>query len=203
MYTKCAKPISLDRFAIILLNIFLLSCAATTPVLEWRDESYTAGAFNHLLVIGISEDAVKRRQFEDSFVRELKALGVRATASYAIMPGDQKVEKETIIKAIAGRQVDAVLVTHLVGVEQKEAYMPRTMGPSYYGYYSSAYNYAYSPGYYEKYEVLKLESNLYSVQTEKPIWSMQSESLELDRVNTLINDIIKLNIKSLRNQNLI
>ena len=203
MCTSYLRLFSPVRFTIIALTGFLLSCSTTTPVLEWRDEGYTGGAFNHILVIGISENTATRRVFEDSFVRELKALGVRATASASIMPGDQKVDKETVKAAIAGKQIDAVLVTHLVGIEQKEAYMPRATGPSYYGYYSYAYDYAYSPGYYEKYEVMKLESNLYDVKTEKPVWSMQSESLEMDKINTLINDVIKLNIKSLSNQKLI
>lgn len=188
--------------------ILLGACTATSPVLEWRDEAYNGPAFNHVLVIAVSENLSSRRVFEDTFVRELRNIGVNSIPSASIMPGEEKVEKETVRRAIEGRNVDAVLVTHLVAIEEKEAFMPgptpaTTYGAGYWGHYSYAWDNAFNRGYYEKYQVLKLESNLYDVATEKPVWAMQSETMEVDKINTLVNEVIKLNIQSLRKEKLI
>ncbi len=186
------------------------ACATTQPIAQWQDSSYTGGPVDNILIIGVSDKETNRRIFEDSFVRELKARNVTAVASAGIMPVDQKISRETIEAAIKGRKIDAVLITRLLGVSEEQSYVPPTYQPmvmpgygSYYGYYSRAYDYVYEPGYYAKYKVYKLETNLYQASTAKLIWSMQTESVEPKSPQQVIEDQIRIVTENLAKSKLI
>jgi hypothetical protein len=126
------------------------------------------------------------------------------------MPAKQKVSKESVLEAINGRAVNAVLVVHLVGTEDRDIYHPprTTYAPArysyrYYGYYSSVYDYVYEPGYYTRHKFVKLETNLYDVATETLVWSMQSETIDPDTANSLVESLAQTVIESLRSERLL
>jgi hypothetical protein len=101
--------------------------------------------------------------------------------------------------AIVGQDLDAVLVTRLAGVDDVEEYQPPTSFThysSYHRYYSHSMRYS-SPGYYRKYQVLMLETNLYDTATKQLIWSMQSESIDASAPQKVIDGQIALTIKRL------
>ena len=193
---------------LVFVIVLFAACATTTPVVEWRSSEFKDASFDNILIIGVSNDNAARRSFEDTFVAELKKLGVTAVSSHSIMLEGQKITKENVEAAIQGKKIDAVLVTHLVGVETRESYTPPTYRPTpmmggYYGYYSHVYNYVYEPGYYTRYKVVKLETNLYDTATSKLVWSTQSESVDASSVKKLIDSKIKATIKQLKKQKLI
>ncbi len=185
--------------------VALAACAATQKTAEWRDPSYAGQKFDDILVIGVANKGTVRRMFESNLVDALAQKKITAVPSFSIMAQDQKISEAAIKAAIAGKQIDAVLVTHLVGVEQKEVYRPPMYSPGfgYYGYYSSAYARVYEPGYYERYQVVKLETTLYDVKTEKPVWSMQSDTIDPEVDEKLIKSTINAVIKALSEQALI
>ncbi len=185
--------------------LFLAACAATQKTAEWRDPSYAGQKFDDILVIGVANEATVRRMFESNLVDELTKKQLTAIPSFSIMAQDTKISKAAIKAAIAGKNIDAVLVTHLVGVEQKEVYQPPMYSPGfgYYGYYSSAYTRVYEPGYYQRYQVIKLETTLYDVTSEKPVWSMQSDTIDPEADEKLIRSAINAVIQALSKQALI
>ena len=72
--------------------------------------------------------------------------------------------------------VDAVFVTHVVGVEEKEEYIAPTTayipGPEhqYLGrHYSTVYSNVHQPGFSIKSQNIRLQNNLYETKTEKLI----------------------------------
>ena len=199
---------NVTKSLLVFITVLFTACATTTPVVEWRAPEFKDATFDDILIIGVSEDNAARRNFEDTFVAELKKLGVNAVSSYSIMGTEQKISKESVEAAIKGKKIDAVLVTHLVGVETRETYTPPTYRPSpmmggYYGYYSHVYTYVYEPGYYTRYKVVKLETNLYDTASAKLVWSTQSESVDSSSVKKLIDSKIKATIKQLKKQKLI
>ena len=182
----------------------LLSACATRPTAEWQDSDYS-GPIRDVLIIGVSENQTTRRIFEDTFVRELTERNVAATASTTILAADDRISKETVEAAVEGKSIDTVLVTRLLGVEERESYQQPTSTRyygNYYSYYSQSWNYAHS-GYYRKYQVLKLETNVYDVKTSKLVWSMQSESVDPQSAQQVIQDQIKLVIKTLSERKLL
>jgi len=195
---------ALFRLLAIAITALVISACATKPIAEWQDEGFS-GPINNVLIIGVSDQETSRRLFEDTFVKELAAHKVKAISSYRLMPIDQVVSRETVEAAIKGQIVDLVLVTRLLGVEEVEAYHPPSYYPynrSYSSYYSHARQYS-SPGYYESYKVLTLESNLYDTTTQQLVWSMQSENFDPSTPAKVIEQQIGLTIKILSERGLV
>ena len=99
---------------------------------------------------------------------------------------------------------DAVIISHLAGLDKKEVFT-RT-GPIYGGYYSY-YGYAFEavqdPGFYSEVATVRLETNLYDVKTEQLLWSGQSQSEDVQSINKLIDEVIALVIKDLQKNKLL
>jgi hypothetical protein len=189
---------------LLLTGLILGACASTRPVMEWRDEGF-GGQLNHILVIAATEQAAQRHAIEDDYVEALMAVPVTAVPSYSLMDSDQALSRETVEAAIEGQDIDAVLVTRLLGVEEVEEYQPPVHHDhyrSYHRYYQRSLNYS-SPGYYRKYKILTLETNLYSTVKRDLIWSMQSETIDASAPQGVIEAQIILTIGRLTQGGLI
>jgi len=120
------------------------------------------------------------------------------------MPADLELKKEVILNAVNQYENDAVIITHLIGKEEKDVY---TRGGSrhggFYGFYRSRYSYAHDPGYSSTSTTVRLQTNLYDVKTEKLIWSGKSNSWSKDAKGQIINDVIKAVINDLQSNKLI
>ncbi len=68
---------------IVFVTLTLSGCSTATPpiVSEWRNPAYVSGPFKRIMVGGPSGDTSVRRNFEDEFVVQLRAVGVDALAS--------------------------------------------------------------------------------------------------------------------------
>jgi hypothetical protein len=184
----------------IFLGVLIVSCAVVRTELKktWVDENRRGKPVSDILVIGLTDEAGLRQSFEKKFVAALKAAGVEAVSSTEAIPipQDMQLEKNVILKAIEQYGNDAVIITHLVGVEEKKVDSPKRFVPQdFTGYYNDAYADAHQRGRRSTFTVVRLETNLYDAKTEKPIWSGQSntwnpvsDSNMLDEVITLVID---------------
>jgi hypothetical protein len=190
--------------AALLTALLFSACSSTEITSSWTDEKSARRPFKDFLVIGISESETIRRSFESSFVASLRKTGVNAESSARELPGEQAAEKDAILKTVQQLGSDAVLITHLVGEQEREVYNPpRSYGPSpyysgYYPYYSRVYDYVHEPGYYTRYKVVQLETNLYDVSTEEMVWSGRSESIASTSELKVIQEVIDAVIGELR-----
>jgi hypothetical protein len=184
--------------------MLLGSCATTRPVTVWQDEVY-AGKLDNILVIAAVEEEGRRRAIEDAYVGKFGAASIGAIAGYSVIDSAANLSRETVEEAIEGRNIDAVLVTRLAGVEEiKEYQPPSSYEPyrSYNRYYAHARQFS-SPGYYVTYKLLTLETNLYDTVTQKLIWSMQSESSESSAPQKVIDGQIDLTVEQLLERGLV
>ena len=118
----------------------------------------------------------------------------------------QEKKKETILNAVKKFENDAVIITHLIDKEEKEAFTRGGQAHGgYYGFYHSRYTYSYArdPGYSSTSKSVRLETNLYDVKTEKLISSGQSKTWNKDSKNQIINDVIRVVIDDLQKNKLI
>jgi hypothetical protein len=184
----------------------IISCGGTEITQTKVDEAYKGKPVSDILVIAITGNEHNRRSFEKKFVAQLKSVGVDAISSEKAipMPPDLELKKETILAAVSQYENDAVIITHLIGKEEKDVY---TRGGSahggYYGFYRSRYSYAHDPGYSSTSTTVRLETNLYDVKTEKLIWSGKSETWSKGSKDQIINDVIKAVISDLQKNKLI
>ena len=181
----------------------IISCAGTELTQKQVDHAYKGKPVSDILVIAITGNEHNRRSFEKKFVAQLKSVGVDAISSEEAipMPADLELKKETILTAVNQYENDAVIITHLIGKEEKDV---NTRGGSaqrgFYGFYHSRYS---DPGYSSTSTTVRLETNLYDVKTEKLIWSGQSETWSKDSKDQIINDVIKTVINNLQKNKLI
>lgn len=187
-------------------SVLIIACGGTKLTTKQVDESRRGKPVSDILVIAITYKEELRHSFEDKFVAQLKTAGIEAVSSADVIPISEKqqLEKDAILKAVNEFENDAVIITHMVGVEEKEIvtrYPSR--GRGYYGHYLWAYGNTYEPGYSSTRITVRLATNLYDVKTEKLIWSGESETLRPDSINQTIDDVIKVVIKELQKNKLL
>ena len=198
------KENSVKWFGYLFSFAFLIiSCTGTELTQQQVDDAYKGKPVSDILVIAITGNEHNRRSFEKKFVAHLKSVGVDAISSEEAipMPANLELKKETILNAVNQYENDAVIITHLLGKEEKDVY---TRGGSahrgFYGFYHSRHS---DPGYSSTSTTVRLETNLYDVKTEKLIWSGQSKTLSKDSKDQIINDVIKAVINNLQKNKLI
>ena len=177
---------------VIFASFVFSSCATTTLTAVWRGESY-AGPVKKMAVIGVSKKPVIRNLFEDECVRELRARGIDAVASYTVLSFEQLANREVVQTKVRETGADAVLMTRLVDTKSVQTYIPGQVYvmPSYYygwgGYYGNVFA---TPGYTVQDEYAFLETNVYDVKTEQLIWSARSETWMSDNDQGTIKSFI-------------
>jgi hypothetical protein len=191
-------------FGYLVYIIFLIiSCAGTELTQKQVDDAYTGKPVSDILVIAITGNEHNQRTFENRFVSQLKSVGVDAISSEAVMPmpANLELKKETILKTVNQYENDAVIITHLIGKEEKGVYTrDGSARRGFYGFYHSRYS---SPGYSSTSTTVLLQTNLYDVKTEKLIWSGESKTWSKDSKDQIINDVIKAVINNLQKSKII
>jgi hypothetical protein len=135
---------------------------------------YKGPPLKKLLVVGVSNQPALRRNFEDEFVKDLKAVGVDAVASYSFIPEGGRAEETRVKQALKDAGADGVLITRMVRVDvntQVTPAYPPMMGMGYYGGYAGAYGGFYDPPMVTQTDTLVVETNLYGVDESHLLWS--------------------------------
>lgn len=180
-------------YTAVLLSFILTSCASTTMVSDWKDETYK-GKIKKLLIMVIAEKPSSRRIFEREYVNQFKDYGITAIPSFNIIPADTVMDKETILSKIKGLDIDSVLVTSLVSTTTVT-----TLEPGWYGRYSYGYDRRFTD------DIINLETTLHDVKSEKMIWSVVSETIIMEGENSLkkIRPFVETILKNLSKDKLI
>ena len=199
------KPLQLIVCAVF-SAVLILGCGGTRLIKTNVDETHRGTPVTDVLVIVIADKKETRELFEGKFVAQLKAAGVEAVSSAAAipMPKDLKLEKEDILKVIEANGNDAVIVTHLTGLDKSESF--NRTGRHYGGYYSYngyVYDSVHDTGFYSGHVDVRLQTNLYDVKTEKLLWSGESETKDAKSAIKLIDDLLALVIKELQKNELL
>jgi hypothetical protein len=204
---------------VLVLLVLLAGCSSTSLVGSWREPRYQGPPMSRILVIGVSEDGTMRRIFEGQFTRSLQERGLQALPSYNLIPEDGQVPEERIAEAVRQAGADGVLMTRTVKSETETAVLPgytRTLvmpGPadhrpstahhgSLYGHYSSAWT-TYVPPTVTEYQVLTLETDLWSVPRNERVWSGVTQTTEGGNINRNIDDVVEIITEALAEEDLI
>ena len=174
--------------------VLLAGCATTRLVDTWKDPAFTGPKFSRVLVVGISRSDANRRIFEDGFAGALQAGGTTAVASYPVMAIGPTVDNAQIDAAAGKSNADAVMVTRVLRVTRKVDVQPGYVSPGFYGrgfrgYYGTAW--AAIPPDVDVYDVITIESTLWNMRTDKPVWSGTSEVTEPKSVAAATTELSK------------
>jgi len=176
-----------------------ISCATKTELSGvWKSDASAITAMDRMLVIGIAQNDIKRRSFEDAFAAALREQEVDAVPSYQILPSPDRLSKESIQQAIRGRGIQGVVVTQLVGVDERQKYVPPKtyVSPNYYGrglygYYGRGYDVTHTPGYTINTTIVRLETHLYDAATAELVWAAHSDTFNPKSIDDGIQSVTK------------
>jgi len=192
----------------MLIAVLTTACATTKITAAWKDPSYQ-GHPRKIMVIGVAQKPLNKRVMEDEFVRQLKARGANAVASYTVMP-DEKQSDHTVIDAKLKEQgADAVLISRLASKKTVHTYVQGsvTYPPSYYNNWRDYYGYGsqsvYTPGYTAEEEYALMETNLYDAGSDKLIWSAASETEIRGSDQNQIKSYIGVMVNAMADQKLV
>jgi len=195
--------------------VFLLSSCTNTKISQSWVEPSNEKSYNDLLIIGIGESEQNRRAYESYFVEELGKLKIESVASYKLIKSNETIDRDTVLKAIEGLDIDGVIVTHLVAVDEETVYRQTGYGGMYGGYYGAGYygsmysyyphvnSYVHDPGYYSTHETYTIETTLYDVKSEELVWTARTRTFSPESVDEVITDLTKLLISDMEEKNLI
>ena len=205
------KNILILNSSIFLILITLLCCsgAKTEIIGEWQEENYQKGNIEKVLVLGIfnKDKPLLRRNFEDGMTKAFMNAGISATPSMDHIPYDQTIDSTTFEKYFKDLDIDAVVVSRLVGIDQSRNYkagylytIPFNNYYGFYGYYYAGIQYANSSGYLSQNVVVVLETNIYDTNNEKLIWSGISETVDPQKASDVIKSFGKELVSKLKRE---
>jgi hypothetical protein len=175
---------------LLLVPILLTACGSSTKITQsWRDPavSYEAGSVKKMLIIALMRDETTRRQTEDELTAQFRGKGV---ASYGYLG---PLDAELDIERLRNDGFDAVMIMRLADVTQEQTYVPGSY-PAYYGspygYYGHAYPMYADPGYVRTDMNYRVESNFYSVESQKLVWSGITSTMNPTDLSTAISEIV-------------
>jgi len=195
---------SMFFLALFILLVLFGSCTTTKFKSAWKDTGYK-GYIESVMVVGVAERLDIRQFFEREFVRQFKERGVDAIASVDVTPSEKEITEDVILSAAREQEADMILVTHLLSSGGTTSYHLPKHSINFHGYYDWAYAYVHGPSYYTQgSQSVLLATNLYETKTEKLIWSVTTQTVDVHESKfKIIKSKSKGAIKNLRKNNLL
>jgi len=198
--------------AVVLTVSAIGHCKSTKLVASVTSPTYSGQHFKKVLVIGMSDNPAVRTDFEEAMSNRLKSAGIHAVPGYNILlrPKSAKMDPDYLKAQIKEHEIDAVLVTRLVGVKNEttyipgQAYMPYPYYNSFYGYYSHVYPVVYTPGYLVHDKTVRVETSLYGTSTPEGefIWTGLSETFNPNpkKIDKAIDAVVQVVVEDLQKE---
>ncbi len=186
----------------MMLLLGLISCSTTKITNSWQDKNYTGGPFRNILVISQFLDEEVCRMSELEQVRDLKRLGVSATAAYSILSAGGRSSVDSIDNAIAQHSFDAVLISKVGNrMEESSVNTNNACVNRWESDYRQNQRYALSPCQVtagtRTTSVYSLETKLYSTKERIPVMVLSSKTTAIRPDYKLIKEFGKVVISRL------
>jgi len=203
---------TLSKISGLVIIIFLISsCASMSKEKRvpatWKDAAYSGKPLESVLVVGFTDNLDNRKLFEDTFFKYFRDNRIKVHSSLVSLGEGKKIDSDSVKQAADKLGVKTVLVTHLLGVEEKEDFSPGgSVDLALYKSLSNEYKELagkYHSDYIYKYKSVTLITNLYDVATEKLFWSFTSETYLLANVENFMETVCRDVIQNLKNDALI
>jgi len=203
MYRKALVVVGVT--VIVLAAAVLVFGKSSKLVMSWRNPEYVATKpFHRVLALGLSNKVEVRVDFEDALAAELTSKGFEAIPGNSILlrPPGTTLDLNYLREQIRANQIEAVVVSRLVKVDNTVTYVPGTtyVVPypyynSFYGYYGALYPVVYTPGYLQKEKKVRVETNLYYVNGAPDgqlVWTGMTDTFNPTNVNKAIKGLVNL-----------
>jgi hypothetical protein len=197
---------------ICLLAVVAVAAKSNKVVMSWKNPNRTSiKKFHRVLALGLSDKTGIRADFEDALAAQLTATGVEAIPGNTILlrPEGTQFALNYLRTQIRENEIDAIVVSRVIKVENTVTYIPG--GPymvpypyynSFYGYYCAVYPVVYAPDYLKKEKKVRIETNLYVVSSQEGelVWTGITDTFNPSKLHKAINELVKLVVKQMRTE---
>jgi hypothetical protein len=178
-------------FYFLFLSFSYYSCGPSTKIEKsWTDPSFTSATakpFNKVLVVALLKDESTRRIAEDKMVAQIHHG--TAVQSYNYLQGTEVKENE-VTERLKKEGFDGVVVMRLADIDKTTSYVPGNSYGGWYGYYRYAAPAYYNSGYYTTDKTYYVETNIYSLESNKLLWSGMTSTVNPSKADKMVDDII-------------
>lgn len=200
-----------------ILVLPFLSCSSTRFIDSWKSEEIGNFSPDKLLVVGMTENLTARRIFEENLKLEFQERGINAYESSGVL--DQSFtetrrteeEIEAMGTDLLAKGFDAVIITAVIGVDEKTNYRPGYYDVGYHWYRFGRYYYRYqdiyyNPGYYDDYRVYHVETSIYNLREEAAkslVWVGTFDIVDPHGIRGTVESYVGRIVKQLESEQLI
>lgn len=165
--------------AVLFVSTVVVGCAGQTELTNvWKDPSFTSGPVHNVFVVAVRKDPVRRRMWEDAFVKGLNVRGVTATPSYRLFPAAPP-DTQEVIETVRKNGYDAVLASTRLPYETTSRYVPgavraqQVTSQDYYGRFHSYWVNVQDPGYTETDKIIRIQTDVWGTRADSGqlVWS--------------------------------
>lgn len=203
--------------ALAILILPFLSCSSTRFIDSWKSDEIVSFTPDKLLVVGMTDNLTARRIFEENLKLEFQARGINAFESSGVL--DQSFtetrrteeEIEAMSADLLSKGFDAVIITAVIGVDEKTNYSPGYYDIGYHWYRFGRYYYRYqdiyyNPGYYDDYRVYHIETSIYNLREEASkslVWVGTFDIVDPHGIRGTVESYVGRIVKQLESEQLI
>jgi hypothetical protein len=205
---RLVKRSFLPIIVVCALTLGFAGCSATTPVVsEWRNPGYSSASFKRIMVGGLGGATSVRRNFEDEFVTQLRAVGIDALPSFRYMPETEQIDEANIRQAAQKSGADAAIIARPIQVEEKRQLSPSYFPAPWFGFYgphlgASWYGLYGAPSVY-RYNEYTSETTLYDIAKNEVVWSGTIKTTDPSDVKAAIKTYVEVVMRALHDKNLL
>jgi hypothetical protein len=167
------------------LVVLMVACSPSTQLTKsWTDPSWTKGGvvpFKKVLVVAPLKDVSSRRIAEDKIVASITRVTAVQSYNYIDPADTSQVKLEEKMKKDG---FDGIILMRLTDVNKSLSYNQGTTYGGWYGYRN------YTPGYYSEDKTFYVETNFYAVEGNKLMWSGTTATLNPEKLDKTMDDII-------------
>lgn len=181
---------------IILFFSLIFSCGPSQRVTSsWKNPEHTVGKqYRKVFIAAISGNHRVRVSLEDHMARAAREQGMMVIKSLDEFPTtftrESTPDKELMLSRIRELNCDLIYTVTLLEKKSEARYVPGTpympyagYGFRFRGYYQYWWPMMYDPGYYTTDRTYSMEGNLFDVESERLVWSVQTESFNPDGID--------------------
>lgn len=192
---------------VLVMLVLLAACASPTRITgSWVDPEAVGQSQENrtVFIASLSRNIEVRTKLEEALAAQAAKRNIRAIRSTDYFSPDfyqQQPSKDQLLSKIKQSGADAILTVSLINKESETRYVPGSTPYSpfpvyrWYGGFYTYYNYwyprVYDPGYYVTDKTYFLETNLYDADSDKLIWSAQSETLNPGGIDNFVKEYPK------------
>jgi len=192
---------------LFVLAVLFFSCKPSQRITTaWVNPDRPAKKYSTVFVAALIQNNGVKYALEGDMGAAVKAKGFNVVRGYELFPPnfnkDNMKDKELVLKLIRDKGCDVILSMAVIDQKSETRYVQGSSmsigyapyggygpygtygsyGTGFYGYYNYWSPTLYDPGYYTTDRTYFLEANVYDVETQQLIWSVQSKAENPDNI---------------------